>query len=223
MVHYSWSWISLSKAAAPPHVQGFKPRHLAGSIIDQRQHKLSYKKLDDESLIQGYTTCSGGRIVSWIIYCWLVWCERKTLFPTGNLRSFTSKRTGWKCLGFTFAFHCVPSLHAIGSVLNLFLLLPYLPFYFRERPIHFHFTTSVIRLTRKWKGSGNSGQTKAQERTHPRNEWKATLIQQRFGVATISSSWLQTSKATELMNQGVLVPIGVLGTIRQMLEFSTAL
>jgi hypothetical protein len=39
MVHYSW--ISLSKAAAPPHVQGFKPRHLAGSIIDQRQHKLS--------------------------------------------------------------------------------------------------------------------------------------------------------------------------------------
>ena len=129
-----------------------------------------------------------------------------------------------KCLGFTFAFHCVPSLHAIGSVLNLFLLLPYLPFYFRERPIHFHFTTSVIRLTRKWKGSGNSGQTKAQERTHPRNEWKATLIQQIFGVATISSSWLQTSKATELMNQGVLVPIGVLGSsIHQMLEFSTAL
>jgi len=37
--------------------------------------------------------CSGGRIVSWIIYCWLVWCERKTLFPAGNLRSFTSKRT----------------------------------------------------------------------------------------------------------------------------------
>jgi len=37
--------------------------------------------------------CSGGRIVSWIIYCWLVWCERKTLFLTENLRSFTSKRT----------------------------------------------------------------------------------------------------------------------------------
>ena len=76
-----------------------------------------------------------------------------------------------KCLSFTFAFHCVPSLHGIGSVLNLFLLLPYLPFYFRERPIHFHFTTSVIRLTRKWKGSGNSGQTKAQERTHPSEEF----------------------------------------------------
>ena len=39
------------------------------------------------------SACSGGRIVSWIIYCWLVWCERKTLFPAGNLRSFTSKRT----------------------------------------------------------------------------------------------------------------------------------
>jgi len=39
--------------------------------------------------------CSGGRIVSWIIYCWLVWCERKTLFLTENLRSFTSTRTGW--------------------------------------------------------------------------------------------------------------------------------
>ena len=41
-----------------------------------------------------FSACSGGRIVSWIIYCWLVWCERKTLFPAGNLRSFTSKRTG---------------------------------------------------------------------------------------------------------------------------------
>ena len=40
------------------------------------------------------SACSGGRIVSWIIYCWLVWCERKTLFPAGNLRSFTSKRIG---------------------------------------------------------------------------------------------------------------------------------
>ena len=40
------------------------------------------------------TACSGGRIVSWIIYCWLVWCERKTLFPAENLRSFTSERTG---------------------------------------------------------------------------------------------------------------------------------
>ena len=39
--------------------------------------------------------CSGGRIVSWIIYYWLVWCERKILFPAGNLRSFTSKRTGY--------------------------------------------------------------------------------------------------------------------------------
>ena len=29
------------------------------------------------------TRCSGGRIVSWIIYCWLVWCERKTLFLAG--------------------------------------------------------------------------------------------------------------------------------------------
>ena len=42
----------------------------------------------------GLLACSGGRIVSWIIYCWLVWCERKTLFLAGNLRSFTSKRTG---------------------------------------------------------------------------------------------------------------------------------
>ena len=40
------------------------------------------------------SACSGDRIVSWIIYCWLVWCERKTLFSAGNLRSFTSKRTG---------------------------------------------------------------------------------------------------------------------------------
>ena len=40
------------------------------------------------------SACSGGRIVSWIIYCWLVLCERKTLFPAGNLRSFTGKRTG---------------------------------------------------------------------------------------------------------------------------------
>ena len=40
------------------------------------------------------TACSGCRIVSWIIYCWLVWYKRKTLFPAGNLRSFTSKRTG---------------------------------------------------------------------------------------------------------------------------------
>jgi len=41
------------------------------------------------------SACSGGRIVSCIIYCWLVWCERKTLFSAGNLRSFTSKRTGF--------------------------------------------------------------------------------------------------------------------------------
>jgi len=39
--------------------------------------------------------CSEDRIVSWIIYYWLVWCERKTLFPARNLRSFTSKRTGY--------------------------------------------------------------------------------------------------------------------------------
>jgi len=44
------------------------------------------------------TACSGGYIVSWIIYCWLVWCERKTLFSTENLQSFTSKRTGCKTL-----------------------------------------------------------------------------------------------------------------------------
>ena len=48
------------------------------------------------------SACSGGRIVSWIIYCWLVWCERKTLFPAGNLRSFTSKRTG--CIAITGGF-----------------------------------------------------------------------------------------------------------------------
>ena len=40
------------------------------------------------------TACSGGRKRSWIIYCWLIWCERKTLFLAENLRSFTSKRTG---------------------------------------------------------------------------------------------------------------------------------
>jgi len=45
-------------------------------------------------LYKNLAACSGGRIVSWIIYCWLIWCERKTLFPAGNLRSFTSKRTG---------------------------------------------------------------------------------------------------------------------------------
>jgi hypothetical protein len=131
-----------------------------------------------------------------------------------------------KCLGFTFSFYCLPSLVSAychtGSVLNLFLLLTYLPFHFRERPIHFHFTTSVLRGSEK--GPGNSSrQTNAQERTHPRNEWKAILIQQRFGLATISSSWLQTSKATELMHQGVLVPVRVLGSsICQMLQFRTA-
>jgi len=26
------------------------------------------------------TACSAGRKRSWIIYCWLVWCERKILF-----------------------------------------------------------------------------------------------------------------------------------------------
>ena len=41
-----------------------------------------------------HTAYSGDRIVSWIIYCWLVWYERKTLFPAENLRSFTSKRIG---------------------------------------------------------------------------------------------------------------------------------
>ncbi|XP_066395847.1 uncharacterized protein [Miscanthus floridulus] len=46
-----------------------------------------------ERSVQEVSACSGGRIVSWIIYCWLIWCERKTLFPAGNLRSFTSKRT----------------------------------------------------------------------------------------------------------------------------------
>ena len=34
---------------------------------------------------QGSAASSGGHILSWIIYCWLVWCERKTLFPTENL------------------------------------------------------------------------------------------------------------------------------------------
>ena len=42
---------------------------------------------------------SGGRKRSWIIYCCLVWCERKILFLTKNLQSFTSKRTG--CVFFT--------------------------------------------------------------------------------------------------------------------------
>ena len=55
--------------------------------------------------------CSGGRIVSWIIYCWLVWCERKTLFPAGNLRSFTSKRTS--CLSYQ-TWHIFADLFSIS-------------------------------------------------------------------------------------------------------------
>ena len=31
-------------------------------------------------LPDGYSACSGGRKRLWIIYCWLVWCERKILF-----------------------------------------------------------------------------------------------------------------------------------------------
>jgi len=27
-------------------------------------------------------------------YCWLVWCEEKNIVLAGNLRSFTTKRTG---------------------------------------------------------------------------------------------------------------------------------
>ena len=37
------------------------------------------------ALINQLSACSGVRIVSWIIYCWLIWCERKTLFLTGNM------------------------------------------------------------------------------------------------------------------------------------------
>ena len=52
--------------------------------------QLAHTLMESRTIIY----CSGGRIVSWIIYCWLVWCERKTLLPAGNLRSFMSKRTG---------------------------------------------------------------------------------------------------------------------------------
>jgi len=55
-------------------------------IMWQVRHRRILEKLT-------WPACSGGRIVSWIIYCWLVWCERKILFLTRNLRSFTSKRT----------------------------------------------------------------------------------------------------------------------------------
>jgi len=63
-------------------------------------HLLTFQTIDPlRSMAMGApledAACSGGRIVSWIIYCWLVWCERKILFSAGNLRSFTSKRTCW--------------------------------------------------------------------------------------------------------------------------------
>jgi len=43
--------------------------------------------------------CSFRRKRSWIIYCWLVWCEKNTV-PAYNPRSYTSKRTGrlWPAL-----------------------------------------------------------------------------------------------------------------------------
>ena len=31
----------------------------------------------DAAAAAGSTVCSGGHKQSWIIYCWLVWCERK--------------------------------------------------------------------------------------------------------------------------------------------------
>ena len=37
-----------------------------------------------------------------LFYCWLVWYERKTLFPAENLQSFTSKRTG--CISILFKY-----------------------------------------------------------------------------------------------------------------------
>ena len=32
------------------------------------------------NIVYTYAACSRGHIVSWIIYCWLVWCERKHCF-----------------------------------------------------------------------------------------------------------------------------------------------
>ena len=61
--------------------------------------------LERSTTVQTYSV---RQAVSWIIYCWLVWCERKTLFLAGNLRSFTSKRTGW------ISFQGVLSLHYYG-------------------------------------------------------------------------------------------------------------
>ena len=39
------------------------------------------------SAAQSTTCCSAGRIVSWIIYCWLVWCERIRLEIYDRLRA----------------------------------------------------------------------------------------------------------------------------------------
>ena len=72
---------------------------LATHSKDRVTVELAWKQLFlpcfwyEQSIFLLRTACSGGRIVSWIIYCWLIWCERKILFPAGNLRSFTSKRT----------------------------------------------------------------------------------------------------------------------------------
>jgi hypothetical protein len=59
-------------------------------------------------------------------------------------------------LGFYLYFLFLPPLHTIGFVSNLLLLLWYLPFNFMERPIHFHFTTSVSPGSEK--EPGNSAQ-----------------------------------------------------------------
>lgn len=136
-------------------------------------------------------------------------------YPLGHISAFAMK-----CFGFTFAFHCLPSLHT-GSILNLPLLLPYLAFYFRKRLIHFHYTTSVLPGSEKYI-SGNSTQTESTGLNTIEKWVKSNTYSAKFWCG-YNIFELITDKATELMHQGVLVPVRVLGSsICQMLEFSTA-
>ena len=50
------------------------------STIDAISYMLMRETLMNLAARRRRTACSGGRKRSWIIYCWLVWCERKTLF-----------------------------------------------------------------------------------------------------------------------------------------------
>ena len=52
--------------------------------LEVKKVRFSYNKMrkypkKHGKLLKHYTACSGGHKRSWIIYCWLVWCERKTL------------------------------------------------------------------------------------------------------------------------------------------------